>query len=211
MVAPHAATPSLTAALAPGFADPVHDAQRCFRALMQTMARPGTIQAYANETIAPPTPLSRTLAALALTLIDYDTPIWLDPALAQNPAVAGYLKFHTGAPLAETPGDAAFALIGDPAALMPLSNFNQGTLEYPDRSTTLLMHMQTLDAAAQVTLEGPGIKTSQPFGAAPLQPMFWDQLTANNAQFPRGVDVIFAGATGFATVPRSTRITKTEA
>ena len=36
---------------------------------------------------------------MALTLCDHDTPVWLDPVLAASEAVAGWLRFHTGAPL----------------------------------------------------------------------------------------------------------------
>ncbi len=88
-----------------GFADPVFDAQAVFQAVMDAMARPGTMSAV-RPLAAPPQPLSPMAAAVALTLCDHDTPLWLDPALQASAAVRSYLAFHTGAPAANTPSDA---------------------------------------------------------------------------------------------------------
>ncbi len=46
--------------------------------------------------------------------------------LAGAPEVAGWLRFHTGAPIVAEPDAAAFALIGDPARLPPFDAFNLG-------------------------------------------------------------------------------------
>ncbi|MCX2724993.1 phosphonate C-P lyase system protein PhnH [Roseibium salinum] len=198
-----AATP-----LAPGFQDPVHDAQACFRAIMNAMARPGTLQAATATGLTPPAPLTPVAAALALTLFDYDTPVWLDRSLMKSEAVKAFLRFHTGAPIVTEPVEAAFALVGDPLSMIPLAGFNQGSAEYPDRSTTVILLGQDFGAAQTVTLTGPGIKDSRTFASGPLPPVFWDQVISNNKQFPRGIDVIFAGGDQIAALPRSTRITE---
>jgi alpha-D-ribose 1-methylphosphonate 5-triphosphate synthase subunit PhnH len=126
-----------------GFANPVFDAQAIFKAVMDAMARPGTIMPV--KTLArPPEPLSATAAAVALTLCDHDTPLWLDSRLAESAAVYSWLGFHTGAPLVEVPGQAAFALAASPARLPPLANFAQGSQEYPDRSTTIVLQVDAL-------------------------------------------------------------------
>ena len=67
-----------------GFAEPVLAAQATFRVVMDVMARPGTIRLLAG--ISAPAPLSASAAAIALTLLDYETPFWLDPPLAALPA-----------------------------------------------------------------------------------------------------------------------------
>ena len=69
-----------------GFADLVLGAQSVFRATMDALARPGTVQSIASDA-APPAPLTPELAALALTLCDHDTPVWFDPELAASEAV----------------------------------------------------------------------------------------------------------------------------
>jgi alpha-D-ribose 1-methylphosphonate 5-triphosphate synthase subunit PhnH len=204
--------PQKTAApLAAGFADPVQDAQRGFRTIMNALARPGTLQALDTGNLKPPAPLSPVAAAIALTLFDYDTPVWLDTPFARSEAVTTFLRFHTGAPIVSEPVEAGFALIADPAHLSSLGKFNQGTLEYPDRSATLILTGQTLTNDGPIYLSGPGIETETAFSAEPVSPAFWDQVKANNSQFPRGVDLIFAGSAEISALPRSTTVTIREA
>ena len=192
-----------------GFANPVFDAQTIFRSVMDAMARPGTVQHVKVET-QPPQPLSPVAAAVALTLCDHDTPLWLDPALRQAPAVAGWLGFHAGVPLADTPADAHFALVADPASLIALENFAQGTQEYPDRSTTLILQVTSLSAGDRLVLEGPGIDGSATFALGPLPRHFVEQWKQNRARFPRGVDLVLAAPEGIACLPRTTRIRMSE-
>ena len=104
--------------LAPGFADPQLDAQRVFRQLLQAMARPGQV-APLDRLPDAPLPLGRAAAALALTLFDLDTPIWLSEDL--RAAAGDYLAFHTGAPLARDLGAASFVLVADGNALPVMS------------------------------------------------------------------------------------------
>jgi alpha-D-ribose 1-methylphosphonate 5-triphosphate synthase subunit PhnH len=195
-----------SATLAGGFAEPVFEAQSVFRAVMDAMARPGKIVDIL-EKAAPPAPLSPESGALALCLFDHETPVWLDAALAGAPDVADWLRFHTGAPVVSEPNEAAFALVSDPSRMPVLAAFRPGTSEYPDRSTTLIVAIETLDGPALFTLSGPGIKDTEHLSPHPLPVGFADQATANHALFPRGVDIIFTAAGKLAALPRSTRIT----
>ena len=52
-----------------------------------------------------PSPLHPVTAAVCLTLLDFDTPLWLDDAAARPEAV-DWLKFHCGMPLAAEPARA---------------------------------------------------------------------------------------------------------
>jgi len=123
-----------------GFAEPVFNAQVVFRAIMDAMARPGTVHTLLSLA-HPPAPLSATAGAVALALCDNDTPVWLDPPLQAEASVKAWLGFHTGAPLANTPADAHFALIANPKEMAALDGFSQGTQEYPDRSTTVVIEI----------------------------------------------------------------------
>jgi alpha-D-ribose 1-methylphosphonate 5-triphosphate synthase subunit PhnH len=193
-----------------GFADPVFNAQTVFRAVMDAMARPGSVQPLPSFA-RPPAPLSATAGAIALSLCDHDTPLWLDPALQASAAVKAWLGFHAGAPLANTPADAHFALIANPAEMAALDGFSQGTQDYPDRSTTLILQVSTLTSGAPLLLEGPGIETSATIAPAQMPRHFVEQWKQNGQRFPRGVDIILAAPDGIACLPRTTRIKTMEA
>src|SRR2546430_7595423 len=126
-----------------GFADKVLSAQSTFRSVMDAMARPGGVQRVAAAAAAP-APMMHGTAAIALTLFDHDTPVWLDPRMTATSDVAKWLKFHTSAPVIADSSIASFALIGDPQSLPVLDRFALGSNEYPDRSTTLVLQVESL-------------------------------------------------------------------
>ncbi|MER8397033.1 phosphonate C-P lyase system protein PhnH [Mesorhizobium sp. M0306] len=193
-----------------GFADPVFNAQTVFRVVMDAMVRPGSVQPL-PALAQPPAPLSVTAGAIALALCDNDTPLWLDLVLQGSAAMKSWLGFHTGAPLANTPADAHFALIATPAEMMALDGFSQGTQDYPDRSTTLILEVGDLVSGAPLLLEGPGIETTATIAPAQMPRHFVEQWKQNNQRFPRGVDVILATTDAIACLPRTTRIKIMEA
>jgi alpha-D-ribose 1-methylphosphonate 5-triphosphate synthase subunit PhnH len=191
--------------LAPAFADPPRATQAVFRAVMEAMARPGRVQALAGG-LAPPAPLNPTAAALALTLLDYETPVWLDPPLAAAGEVGEWLKFHTGAPLTPDSRHAAFAFVSDALAIPPIDAFSIGSLEYPDRSATVVLQLEAFDRGERLELSGPGIDGVQGFSASPLPHDFDKRLIANRALFPRGIDLVLASPHAIAALPRSVRL-----
>jgi alpha-D-ribose 1-methylphosphonate 5-triphosphate synthase subunit PhnH len=189
-------------ALQAGFADPVLDSQRVFRGVLEAMAHPGRVVRL--PPLAAPAPLGAAAAAVCLTLLDFDTPLWLDRAAA-SPRVAEYLRFHCGVPLVHSIGTARFALIADARALPPLEVFEAGTDERPDLSATLLVQVDDLQGGRGWRLTGPGID-----GEARLDvrgaPALQDLARANATRFPRGVDVIVCAGDRLAALPRTTRV-----
>lgn len=188
-----------------GLSDPTLQTQRIFRAIMDAMARPGTIKPITTDA-KPPSGLCPLTGAVLATLADADTPIWLDEGLKTTPAVTDWLTFHVGAPFAVEPARATFAVLSDAQKIAALDIFAQGQQDYPDRSTTLIIAVDDLSMDGDWTLSGPGIKTTTSLGVAPISPLFLDQWTANNNRFPRGVDVIFVAPDAIACLPRTTRI-----
>ena len=71
------------AELPAGFADKVLSAQSTFRSVMDAMARPGSVQRI-SAVAGTPAAMMRGTAAIALTLFDHDTPVWLDPAMSRD-------------------------------------------------------------------------------------------------------------------------------
>ncbi|MCI9881633.1 MULTISPECIES: phosphonate C-P lyase system protein PhnH [Methylobacterium] len=190
--------------LAHGFADPVHAGQAMFRAAMEALSRPGRIRPLVTA-LAPPAPLTPELAALALALTDPDTPVWLDAPLRADPAVAGFLRFHTGAPIVAAPAQAAFALIADPARCPAFTDFAPGTPAYPDASATLILAVDTLSDGVGQPFAGPGIRGTARLEAGPLPADWAARWAANHAGFPLGIDCFFVAPGRLAGLPRSAR------
>lgn len=193
------------AELPAGFADKVLSAQSTFRSVMDAMARPGSIQRIAVATGAP-SPLMRGAAAIALTLFDHDTPVWLDAAMSETADVTKWLKFHTGAPVIADSAICSFALIGDPRALPALDRFAFGSNEYPDRSTTLILQVGSLTEGSRFELRGPGIDGSAVLRATIEPADLFERLDINAALFPRGIDVVLAADDAIVAIPRTTRL-----
>jgi alpha-D-ribose 1-methylphosphonate 5-triphosphate synthase subunit PhnH len=193
------------AELPAGFADKVLSAQTTFRSVMDAMARPGSVQRVAAASGAPAA-LMRGTAAIALTLFDHDTPVWLDPLLSETSDVGKWLKFHTGAPVIADSSISSFAVVGDARALPALDRFAFGTNEYPDRSTTVILQVESLTQGAAFELRGPGIDGAAVLRAT-LQPAdLFERLAINAALFPRGIDVVLVADDAVVAIPRTTRL-----
>jgi len=193
------------AELPAGFADKVLSAQSTFRSVMDAMARPGSVQRV-TASAGTPAGMMRGAAAIALTLFDHDTPIWLDAAMSETTDVARWLKFHTSAPVIADSSVASFALIGDAENLPALDRFAFGSSEYPDRSTTLILQVDSLTLGPAFELKGPGID-----GSALLRAMFrprdlFERLAINETLFPRGIDVVLVQDDAIVAIPRTTRL-----
>ena len=200
---------SNTLAFSGGFQEPVFQAQAVFRTLMDGMARPGTIGDVA-AVASPPKPLGATAGAIALTLCDHDTPVWLTPQLAAS-ALPGWLAFNAGATIASERQNARFAFVEKGAMLPNLCLFAQGTQEYPDRSTTLVVEIEAFEGGRPLTLTGPGIRTQEeiaPVGLPDMFPHFWSE---NRQKFPRGIDLILVAGTKVLCLPRTTIVRVKEA
>jgi alpha-D-ribose 1-methylphosphonate 5-triphosphate synthase subunit PhnH len=193
------------AELPAGFADKVLSAQSTFRSVMEAMARPGSVQRVTASVGTPP-PMMRGAAAIALTLFDHDTPIWLDEKMSETVDVARWLKFHSAAPIIADSSIAAFALIADARALPDLDRFALGSNEYPDRSTTLILQAASLTQGPAYELRGPGIDGSTVLNATFEPKDLFDRLAINATLFPRGIDVVLVAADAIVAIPRTTRL-----
>lgn len=189
----------------PGFADPVLDAQRTFRAVLDALSRPGSSQPLKNS-LSPPEPLTRELAVIALTLADVEASVWLDPALAAAPEVAAYLRFHTGAAIVTDSAEAAFGLVVDPARLPDFGRFAPGLPAYPDRSATLVVSVPGFAGGPPLRLAGPGIDGVAGFAPRGLPADIVARLAANHALAPLGLDLLLVAPGSVAGLPRSTRV-----
>lgn len=185
----------MTADLLPGFADPVRDGQAAFRAVLDATARPGRIHAIGGP-VTPPVPLDPATAALLLTLVDAETPLWLDDDAS---AAREWIAFHCGAPVAPV-HRAQFAIA---LASPPLAALNAGTDEEPEQSATLILQVAALGKGVAFTLEGPGLAAPATLAIDGLPPGFAAFWAANHRLFPRGIDVILTAGDRIAALPRT--------
>ena len=190
-----------------GFADKVLSAQSTFRSVMDAMARPGSIQRIASAAGTPPA-MMRGTAAIALTLFDHDTPIWLDSKMSATPDVGKWLKFHTSAPVVADSSISSFALVGDPQNLPALDRFAFGSSEYPDRSTTMILQVESLNDGPVLELQGPGIDGAAVLRASIRPRDLFERLSINAALFPRGIDVVLVHDDCIVAIPRTTQLVR---
>lgn len=197
--------------LQPGFADPVHDAQGVFRAVLDALARPGRLCSVGSR-LAPSEEASVAARATLLALADATTSVWLQFPL---PEVASALRFHTGAPLLSGEADLAtaqFALLTDPARCPALERFAFGTAESPEHSATLIVDVPALAAGhtgvggLHLRLRGPGIETHADVTLGGLDAAFWQARAALAPRFPAGLDLLIASGDTVLGLPRTTHV-----
>ena len=194
-----------TPLLAAGLVDPVHESQQAFRAVLDALARPGQIRKMGAA--LPQVELGGAMARLLLSLCDDETPVrWqsTDSALPQ------WLRFHTGAPIAESSAAAGFAVVTDLAQPLALADFAQGSAASPEFSSTVLIELPHLETGPLMVWSGPGIQSTTLVGLQGLPLDFWSQWQANHSRFPQGVDIIFTCGESALGLPRSTRVQQLE-
>jgi alpha-D-ribose 1-methylphosphonate 5-triphosphate synthase subunit PhnH len=194
-----------------GFHDPVHDAQQVFRVLLTALSRPCRPWELPPQLPAAPAPLPAPCAAVLLTLCDGDTPLWLGHTYNTS-EVRAWLRFHSGCPLVDDPGRAAFAVAASFAELPPLTAFPQGSPAYPDRSATILVGIPGLQdksgPGTSFTAVGPGINESQLLDVPPSAlPENFDRIwAANRGMYPLGVDMLLLAPEHVLGLPRTVQL-----
>jgi alpha-D-ribose 1-methylphosphonate 5-triphosphate synthase subunit PhnH len=183
----------------PGFADPVAEAQACFRAVLDAMARPGHVH-HVGEELRAPQPLMPTTAALLLTLVDMSTLLWLSPDCA--PA-CDWIRFHCGAHITPDPAVANFAVT---TSFPDLAALSAGTDEAPEESATVIVQVAAIGRGRTFRLQGPGLREAAALRVDGLPDDFATDWAANQALYPRGVDVLLVAGTALVALPRSVSV-----
>lgn len=188
----------------PGFREPVFASQSCFRDVLDALARPGE-RRWLRSAIPGPRPLAPATCALALTLLDHDTRVWLAPEARNDPVVA-FLRFHAGCRLVDDAAAADFAIVTRAADLPSLATFHAGSDEVPESSTTVVVQVEEFDDGPGWRLTGPGIRDVNRVRVHGMPARFVPDWQANGATFPRGVDMILVAGEVVCGLPRTTRI-----
>ncbi|MGF1455181.1 MAG: phosphonate C-P lyase system protein PhnH [Alphaproteobacteria bacterium] len=182
-----------------GFTDPVLDAQKTFRRLMEAWARPGTTARFDGPDELP-LGLDAAGAAIALTLIDQDAPVWLSAACH---SAGDWLRLHCASPIAPDPMAAAFALTTS-SEMPPLTAFPSGTALSPEAGATLIIRVPALVGGPTVRLTGPGIGDTASIAPDGLPADFWCSRAACAPLYPAGLDIIMTCGSEALCLPRTT-------
>lgn len=184
--------------------DKAFDTQRAFRGVLEAMSRPGTIVSVGKQDKEPVTLESATIA-VALCLFDHDTQIWMGDGIAEI-EVFDFLKFNCGCPVTTSGMVADFAIACAKSGLPDVTQFKQGSDDFPDRSTTLIVQAPDLKTGPAITLTGPGIEHESVLTIAAISDYFWQQRREQKGIFPCGVDIVFTSGDLLVALPRSTRL-----
>ncbi|RWJ60456.1 MAG: phosphonate C-P lyase system protein PhnH [Mesorhizobium sp.] len=189
-----------TAGIEPGFSDPVFDSQNTFRCILEAYGYVGLAQVLsrANTRIGP---LDPSTVSVCLTLMDFETPIWLDQA-SDSKLVRDFLAFHCGVPVTSAEAS-SFAIVCDPISMPRLDQFAVGTNLEPQSSATIVLQVPTFDGGPSVRLRGPGIPGEISLAVDGLPSWFWEDWQANHELYPIGVDVLFTSGRSVIALPRS--------
>lgn len=183
--------------LSAGFDDPVADAQSCFRAVLDAVARPGQVLVVSG--VPAPAPLCTAAAAVLLTLADHETPLWLDPVAA---SAGAWIGFHTGAPMVPA-SEAMFVMA---TSLPDITSLAHGTDEMPETSATVILQVGSLRTGHRFVLDGPGLREPRVLAIDGLPADFVDIWQQNHGLYPRGIDLILCAGDQLAALPRSVSI-----
>lgn len=188
--------------LCAGLSDPGLQSLQVFRRVLTALSEPGTLHNLpAGDT---PEGIYTASYQICLALLDADTPLWIEPTL-KTTAVVSALRFHCGCPIVNAREKAEFALVtadfeGD------LTSFALGSHEYPERSTTLIVQVDSLEEAGSWTLSGPGISDRRSLGITGLSARWPGMIAANRELFPCGVDLLLTAGASLVGLPRTTRV-----
>jgi len=192
--------------------DDVFHAQRHFRSLLDSMSRPGKINALDPVDLSPPPHLNRASVLVAFALLNADVSFHM---LNMSDADAAYLTANTRARVAPM-GAATFVFTDGENTPGALEGINCGTLPYPDTAATIVIQVDALSpeplaGGLKLTFEGPGVETTACAYTRRLNPDVLLALQARNAEFPLGIDSILTcdderGVPHVLGIPRTSKV-----
>jgi alpha-D-ribose 1-methylphosphonate 5-triphosphate synthase subunit PhnH len=178
--------------------DPVHETRATFRALVDAMSRPGTVQSL------PVTPADRAVLA---TLVDHEVTVHTrDDDLRAALSTEGRLS--------EAAFEDADIIHVRSTTNGRICNADRGTLTEPSGGATVVYAVEQLmenaerdtadaDRWTQLSLSGPGVPDVRSLTVTGLATDEFVALADAQSTFPRGVDAILATDATVAALPRS--------
>ncbi len=187
-----------------GFDSEIFDTQAVFRKMLAAVAQPGSIMDMGID-LTTPGSIHPAAGAILLTLLDFETLFYSD--LETGSEDIQWIKFHTGCPCTKAREKALFALLSDHDGIYDPEDFNQGTLESPHRSATVLVQTGAIhNRGGSLALTGPGIRTKTFLELGGVRESFWVKRNEMYQSYPLGIDMVFICDTQFVAVPRTSKV-----
>ena len=188
--------------------DTVFDAQEHFRVLLDSMSRPGKINALPALEILPPEGLQSSAALTGFALLNNDVTFYI--AGKNREDIAGYFLVNTGAQPAEI-NTAGYIFIPEYFYDELLYDAQMGTAIYPEDSATIIAQSELIseemhEGAIGLTLKGPGVNGEAKVYISGISRDLLDFLKIQNEEYPLGIDMIITDKMGHVMgLPRSNR------
>ena len=170
------------------FDDPTLGSQQTFRAIFAAMEHPGQLVTIRENPQAPDV-LNSASAAICLTLLACETPVWTDVA-RESPAIS-WLQFGCGGAVVTESCMANFAIITKPATMPALDSFRVDPYEYPDKATTIVIQVDDILPAAVNKYPNILFDNTVQLDLKGVPNKFWNQWWQLSSLYPLGVDIFF--------------------
>jgi len=184
------------------------DAQRHFRTVLDSMARPGKINQVNDVDISTPDGLNKASAIVAFALLNTDVSFYSSKNQSE---INEYLTVNTNS----KPNDlekADFIFINGNDDEMFIYGAKNGVLEYPETSATISVDGENIydvpkDQTHEIILSGPGVKDEKVVYVSKINNDILKAVMEQNSEYPLGVDIIMTDRNGnILCIPRTNNL-----
>ncbi|HTP59753.1 MAG TPA: phosphonate C-P lyase system protein PhnH [Spirochaetia bacterium] len=188
--------------------DEVFDSQATFRALLGSLSRPGSLRSLPPRRY-PSAPDGFCPPALSIlkTMCDHRVCFSVGSSAGRQEWIS-YLVMNLSTPFRPVE-EADYVLFNGESFEQDFTRLKRGTLEYPERSATALVCVQSLSSAEStgsrgLRVSGPGVKGSITLAVAGFDARYLEERSAANRFYPMGIDLLLVDPEGnVAGLPRT--------
>lgn len=178
-----------------------HASQRCFRSLLDALARPGRVGSLDGPVGIPPA----LVPALALADVDVTTHVLT--RRGDDVDWQGVLTTATGAVAAELE-QAELVVALRPPTPDEVRSLRRGRADAPELGARLSLSCHRFGAGVALGFRGPGVADVEHLVVEGLEPEVFEAVAAANRRFPAGIDTfLVTDDLAVAGIPRSTELT----
>ncbi|MBJ9988084.1 MULTISPECIES: phosphonate C-P lyase system protein PhnH [Paenibacillus] len=193
--------------------DAVHDIQRAYRKVVDSMSRPGLISDLTAEAAKADGQWGGLPVTWVLALMLLDTEVTFCICSQREAELTRLLNQLTFAVRTE-PEKADYIFVLHDAKegdlLKALQGAKVGTLADPHASATVIVELEELSGDFELSLKGPGIE-DESFVRIPLAPGWLEARAEKNAEYPLGIDMLVVDKNNkLLCLPRTTQIEERE-